>query len=147
MYQLAIMWEGEKKTKQKSSAVTQNCQTTVALRPKTSGNYTRVGKKKNLLAEVINRKLSIRINKAPTNLWEWHQFPKGHPSSLFTIKHHRIVHLPSEDANEGWVPFRQPASSDSLKSRRVQAHVLLLAADSNKHPRFFSYNCSKDVNL
>lgn len=36
-------------------------------------------KKKTLLAEVINRKWSIHIHKAPTNLREWHQFLKGHP--------------------------------------------------------------------
>lgn len=70
----------KKEAKQKASAVTQNCQMTVALRPKTGGNYTRG--EKNLLAEVINRKLSIHIHKAATNLREWHQFPKGQPPLL-----------------------------------------------------------------
>lgn len=58
----------KKKAKQKACAVTQNCQMTVALRPETGGNYTRG--EKNWLAEVISRKLSIHIHKAPTNLRE-----------------------------------------------------------------------------
>lgn len=45
IYNQSLGGKKKKKAKQKASAVTQNCQMTVALRPKTGGNYTRGEKK------------------------------------------------------------------------------------------------------
>lgn len=108
MYQFTTkLWEKKRQNK-KASAVTQNCQMTVALRPKTGGNYTR-GEKTCWQTWSTANYLSI-FTKHQLIWGSDTNFPKGNPPPLFTIKHQRNMHLPSEDTNEGWVPFRQTPS-------------------------------------
>lgn len=88
----------------------------------------------NLLAEVINRKLSIHIHKAPTNLREWHQFPKGQPARLpppayllLNTKETWIYQVRTVETlmKDGFHSASQPhaSSPDRCKAFTVQSHV------------------------
>lgn len=101
-----------------------------------------VEKKKNLLAEVINRKLSIRIHKAPTNLWEWHQFPKGQPPHPYLLL----------NTTESCIYRVRALMKDGFRSASLLLLTVWRFVESRRTSSYWlrirtSYNCSEDVHL